>query len=71
MEKIDVVLKIVRHIFWTILLQGIALLILGILIAIYPALLNYLVSIFFIVLGVLLLILSVKVYRLSKFTIKI
>ena len=71
MDKIDVVLKAVRNVFWTVLIQGIALLTLGILIILFPALLNYLVSIFFIILGILLIILSIKIYQLSKFTIKI
>ena len=71
MEKIEVVFKIVRNVFWTILLQGIALLILGILIIFFPALLNYLISIVFIVLGILMIVLAFKIKKLSKFTIKL
>lgn len=71
MEKIDIVIKLIRDIFWTILLEGIALLLLGILIIIYPDLLSYLVSIIFIVLGILLVVLACKIRKLSKFTIQL
>ena len=71
MEKFEVVFKIVRQLFWSLFLQGMFLIILGILIAVFPELLVALVSVIFIVLGVTIIIISVKVYKYSKLTVRL
>ncbi|MBU0649024.1 hypothetical protein KJ969_02905 [Patescibacteria group bacterium] len=71
MEKVEVVFKIVRQLFWSLLLQGLFLVILGILVAIFPELLVALVSVIFIVLGVTIIIIAIKVYKYSKLTVRV
>ena len=71
MEKVEVVFKIVRQLFWSLLLQGLFLVILGILVAIFPELLVALVSVIFIVLGVTIVIIAIKVYKYSKLTVRV
>ncbi|NIP32339.1 hypothetical protein GWN26_00660 [Candidatus Saccharibacteria bacterium] len=69
MEKFEVVFKVVRQLFWSLVLEGLLLIILGVLIAIFPELLVALVSVVFIVLGVAFIVIAAKVYRYSKLTI--
>lgn len=71
MEKIEVVFKIIRQLFWSLLLEGIFLIVLGILVAVFPELLIALVSVMFVMLGVTIIAIAVKVYKYSKFTINV
>jgi uncharacterized membrane protein HdeD (DUF308 family) len=71
MEKVEIVFKIIRQLFWSLLLEGIFLIALGILIAIFPELLVALVSIIFIVLGVTIIAIALKVYKYSKLTVRL
>jgi uncharacterized membrane protein HdeD (DUF308 family) len=71
MEKFEVVFKVVRQLFWSLLLQGLFLIILGILIAIFPELLVALVSVVFILLGVIIVAFAIKIWKYSKLTIKV
>jgi len=69
MEKFEVVFKVVRQLFWSLLLEGVFLAALGILIAIFPELLVALVSVVFIVLGIAFIVIAFKIYKYSKLTI--
>lgn len=71
MDKFEVVFKVVRQFFWSMLLEGIFLVALGILIAVFPTLLVALVSVVFIVLGIAFIVIAAKVYKYSKLTIKL
>lgn len=70
-DRLEVVFKVVRQLFWSLLLQGIFLIVLGILIAVFPELLVALVSVMFILLGIIVIAIAVKVWKYSKLTIEI
>jgi len=70
-DKLEVVFKVVRQLFWSLLLQGIFLIVLGILIAVFPELLVALVSVMFILLGIIVIAIAIKVWKYSKLTIEI
>lgn len=71
MEKFEIVFQAIKQIVISLVLEGIFVIILGILIFIYPALLNYLVAIFLIVTGILSLVLAAKLNKYSKLTVKL
>ncbi|MDD4995701.1 MAG: hypothetical protein PHW53_04555 [Patescibacteria group bacterium] len=71
MEKLEIVFKVVRQFFWSLLIQGVFLIALGILIAIFPELLVALVSVMFVILGVAIIVIAVKVWKYSKLTIEL
>jgi hypothetical protein len=71
MEKFEVVFKVIRQLFWSLLLEGFFLMALGVLIAIFPELLDALVSVVFIVLGIAFIIISIKIHKYSKLTINL
>ena len=71
MEKLEIVFKFMRHIAWAFILEGLATIILGILIFIYPELLTILVAAILITTGIISLIVAYKAYTYSKFEIKL
>jgi len=71
MEKFEIVFQAVKQIMLSLILEGIFVIILGVLIIVYPALLNYLVAIFLIVTGILSLVLAAKLNKYSKLTVKL
>ena len=66
MQKIEVVLKFMKHIIWALVLEGILSIFIGILIFFYPALLGMLVGILLVVSGVFAFVLAAKVNKYSK-----
>ncbi|MGH7196455.1 MAG: hypothetical protein ACREGJ_01655 [Candidatus Saccharimonadales bacterium] len=61
MEAIKFVKDTVNHLFWTLVLQGTAFIVLAVLIVLYPALLFAIVAASFFILGILLLAFALKV----------
>jgi uncharacterized membrane protein HdeD (DUF308 family) len=66
MEQIDIVLKSIRSMAWTLALQGILAIVFSILILLYPLLLNALVSVIFMVVGIIGIIAAIKIGKYSK-----
>jgi uncharacterized membrane protein HdeD (DUF308 family) len=56
--------RTVNQFFWTLILQGVVSVLLGILILIYPALLIALASVFFLVIGISTFVLAGKIRRI-------
>lgn len=69
MERIEFIFKALRHLAWSLLLEGLLLIILGVLVYFYPRFLIVLVSAFFIVLGLTIILIGLKVRKYSKLTI--
>ncbi len=69
MEHIDLVSKALSHMAWSLLLEGLLLIILGILVYMYPALVIILASVFFIIVGLTLITIGFKVKKYSKMTL--
>jgi len=66
MERFEFVFKALRQLAWSLVVEGLLLILLGVLIYIYPKLLIVLVSIFFIVIGLTTLAIGAKVNKYSK-----
>ncbi|MFH1194048.1 MAG: hypothetical protein V1661_03575 [bacterium] len=66
MERIEFVFKALSHLAWSLILEGLLLLALGILVYIYPALIIILVSVFFLILGLTIFSIGMKVKKYSK-----
>ena len=66
MKKLEVVLKFIKHIVWGLILQGILFILIGILIFMYPDLLDMLVGIGLVVSGLLAFVLAIKVNKYSS-----
>jgi hypothetical protein len=66
MERIEFVFKALSHMAWSLLLEGIFLIVLGILVFFYPALVIVLASAFFIIVGITLFTFGLKVKKYSK-----
>jgi len=69
MERIEFVFKALAHLAWSLLLEGILFMILGILVYLYPALIVILASVFFIFVGATLVMIGLKVKKYSKIKI--
>ncbi len=69
MEKIEVVVKFIKNIVGGLIIQGVLSLGVGVLIFIYPELLNYLVAVLLVLLGIVALVLAAKVNKFSKIEI--
>jgi len=69
MEKIEVVVKFIKNIVGGLIIQGVLSLGVGVLIFIYPELLNYLVAALLVLLGIVALVLAAKVNKFSKIEI--
>jgi len=69
MERIEFVFKALSHLAWSLLLEGLLFVALGILTYIYPAMIVILASIFFIFVGLTLIIIGLKVKKYSKIKI--
>jgi uncharacterized membrane protein HdeD (DUF308 family) len=69
MEQMDIVLKSIRDMAWTFALQGILAIIFGVLILMYPLLLNALVSVILIVIGITGIIAAIKIGKYAKIKI--
>ncbi len=65
MQKIEVVLKFMKHIVWALVFEGILSIAIGILIFFYPALLGMLVGILLVVSGIFAFVLAAKVNKYS------
>jgi len=66
MERIEFVFKALAHLAWSLLLEGLLLIILGVLVYLYPALIVVLASVFFIFVGFTLIMIGLKVKKYSK-----
>ncbi len=66
MEQMDIVLKSIRSMAWTLALQGILAIIFGILIFIYPLLLNAFVSFILVVIGIIGIVAAIKIGKYAK-----
>ena len=66
MERIEFVFKALNHLAWSLILEGILLLILGALVYVYPELIIILVSVFFLALGITIVSIGRKVRKYSK-----
>ena len=60
MDHVQAAGEVARHIFWSLVLQGIAFLMLAVLILLYPALLFALVSVMFFFMGLMLLTIAFR-----------
>jgi uncharacterized membrane protein HdeD (DUF308 family) len=69
MEHVELVFKALSHMAWSLLLEGLLLIIFGILVYIYPALIILLASAFFIIVGLTLVSIGFKVKKYSKITL--
>ena len=69
MKKFKFVFKFIRNIVSGLIVQGILSLAIGVLIFIYPELLNYLVATLLIASGVIAIALAIKVNKYSKIEI--
>jgi len=66
MERMEFVIKAISHLAWSLILEGILLLALGVLVYIYPTLIIVLVSVFLLVLGLTIFCIGLKVKKYSK-----
>jgi uncharacterized membrane protein HdeD (DUF308 family) len=66
MDQIDIVLKSIRSMAWMVALQGALAIVFGILVLVYPLLLNALVSVIFIVAGIIAVIAAIKIDKYAK-----
>lgn len=64
MEQIHSIKEFVNNVYWSLMLQGIALIMLAVAIIIFPALLVALAVAFFLVMGVTLVMMALKVRKL-------
>lgn len=69
MERIEFVFKALSHLAWSLLLEGLLFIVLGVLTYLYPALIVILASIFFVFVGLTLVIIGLKVKKYSKIKI--
>lgn len=69
MKKFKFVFKFIRNIVSGLIVQGILSLAIGVLIFIYPELLNYLVATLLIASGIIAIALAIKVNKYSKIEI--
>ncbi|MFA5133655.1 MAG: hypothetical protein WC459_02525 [Patescibacteria group bacterium] len=69
MERIEFVIKAISHLAWSLILEGFLLMALGILVYLYPALIVVLTSAFFLVLGITIISIGLKVRKYSKIKI--
>jgi uncharacterized membrane protein HdeD (DUF308 family) len=66
MEQIDIVLKSIRSMAWMLALQGVLAIIFGLLILMYPLLLNVLVSVILVIIGIIGIVAAIKIGKYSK-----
>jgi len=71
MKKIEIVLRFMRHIAMSLVLEGLLAILLGVLILLYPELLSLLVGLFLIATGVVSFASAAKVYHYSKIRFEI
>lgn len=69
MEHIELIFKAISHLAWSVIIEGIFLIALGVLVFFYPALLIVLASVFFIFVGGTILLIGIKVKKYSKIKI--
>ncbi|MBU1179996.1 hypothetical protein KJ885_03560 [Patescibacteria group bacterium] len=69
MERVEFIFKALRHIAWSLVLEGLLLIALGILVYAYPKLVIILASLFFVVVGLTVLFIGFKVRKYSKIKI--
>lgn len=69
MERIEFVFKALAHLAWSLLFEGLLLMLLGVLVYIYPSLIVVLASVFFIFVGLTLFLIGLKVKKYSKIKI--
>ncbi|HSX02442.1 MAG TPA: hypothetical protein VLI05_03975 [Candidatus Saccharimonadia bacterium] len=62
----NLISQAVNHTFWTLILQGSAFVVLGLLIVVYPAILVALAAIAFLVVGLSLLLLAAKLRSIYR-----
>jgi hypothetical protein len=70
MEKIEFVFQFMRHLFWSLILEGILLVLIGVMIFIYPELLGMLVGFFLVISGIMVFVLAAKVSKYSKLKVE-
>jgi len=71
MEKIEIIFQFIRNIVWGLIIEGILVIVIGVLIFIYPDLLGMLVGILLVISGVLSFGLAIKINKYSKLKINI
>ena len=71
MEKIAFVFKFMKNLVWSLVLEGLLVIIIGVLIFIYPELLGMLVGFFLVISGIMAWVLAYKVNKYSKLKIEI
>ena len=71
MEKFEIIFKFIRQIAWAFIFEGVAAIVLGILILIYTDLLAVLVAAVLVTTGIISLIVAFKAYSYSKIKFKI
>ena len=71
MKKIEISLKFVKHIVNGLILEGIVVILIGVLIFLYPDLLGMLVGIFLVVTGIMSFAMAGKLGKYSKIKFEI
>lgn len=66
MEKIEIIFKFLRQIAWMFIFEGVAAIVLGVLIFIFPELLAILVAAILITTGIVSIIVAIKAFTHSK-----
>jgi len=71
MQKVEVVIKFIKHMVWGLIFQGTVALVMGLLIFIYPELLGMLVGLALVVAAIAAYVLAYRVNKLSSFKVEI
>lgn len=71
MKKVEVVVSFIKHLVWTLILEGVLVFIMGILILVYPDLLGMLVGLLLIVSAFWAFIMAYRINKLSTFKFEI
>jgi len=71
MEQIELISKAIKKIVWNFVLTGIATILIGILVFMYPEFLRILVGFLLMVIGISSLIAAVEINKYSKIKIKL
>lgn len=71
MKELKIVLGFMKNLVWAFIIEGVLLIVVGVLIFIYPDLLNYLVAALLIVGGLVAFIFAAKLNRYSNLKIKL
>ena len=71
MQKVEVVIKFIKHIVWGLIWEGVLALIIGLLIFIFPSLLGMLVGLLLVISAIYLFIMAYRINKLSSFKLEI